>query len=139
VLRVGTSLFVGLSQRTNEEGVRQLRRHLQPFGYEVTDLELTGCLHLKTAVTQVAEGTLLLNPEWVSRSAFSAFEQLEVDPAEPFAGNALLVDRAVIYAAAHVRTRERLDRHGIRVVTVEADELAKAEGGVTCCSVLVPV
>jgi dimethylargininase len=94
-------------------------------------------------VTQIGGGSVLLNPEWVSRSAFGAFEQIEVDPAEPFAANALLVDgggeNAVVYAAAHVRTRERLDRRGVRVVTVEADELAKAEGGVTCCSVLVSV
>jgi dimethylargininase len=139
VLRIGSSLFAGLSQRTNEEGVRQLRQHLQPFGYSVTGLPLTGCLHLKTAITQIGESSVLLNPEWVIRSAFAAFEQIEVDPAEPFAANALRVEGVVVYAAAHVRTRERLDRRGVRVVTVEADELAKAEGGVTCCSVLVGV
>ena len=61
---------------------------------------------------------------------------IEVEPEEPFAANALLVNGAVLYPAAYGRTRRRLEERGIRVAPVEASELAKAEGGVTCCSLI---
>jgi len=133
VLRVDRRVYVGNSGRTNEEGIRQLREHLA--GYDVRSVAVRGCLHLKSAVTQVGERTLLLNPEWIDRELFADFDLIEV--AEPFAANALLVNGKVLFPAAFPRTRERLERAGIEVITVEADEIAKAEGALTCCSVLV--
>lgn len=136
VLTVGKQVFVGLSQRTNQAGIEQMRALLAPHGYSVESVPVERCLHLKSAVTQVAEGTLLINPAWLDRSAFPSFELIEVDPAEPFAANALLLNSAVIYPAAYTRTAKRLQERGIRVVPVEVSELAKAEGGVTCCSLI---
>ena len=80
---------------------------------------------------------LVINPAWIERSYFSGFELIEVDPAEPAAANVLCIGDTVICAAEHPRTRERLARRGLRPLPVPAGELAKAEGGVTCCSVLV--
>lgn len=137
VLRAGRLVRVGRTARTNDDGISQLRAILEPLGYDVGPAELTGCLHLKTAVTPVAPGILLINREWVDASQFPGFDFVDVDPSEPFAGNALLVGDAVILSSAFPRTRARLEARGIRVVTVDATELAKAEGGVTCCSVLV--
>ena len=136
VLRVNRTLFVGRSGRTNDEGIAQLTRLAAPFGYTVTPVETDGCLHLKTAVTEVAEGTLLLNPRWVDPARFSGFELIACDPTEPFAANALRIGNSVLHAAAWQRTRERLEASGIAVVPVDASELAKAEAGVTCCSVV---
>jgi dimethylargininase len=70
---------------------------------------------------------------------FTGLELIEVAPAEPFAANALLIDSTVVYPAEHTETRRRLESHGIRVVAVEATEVAKAEGGVTCCSLVFAV
>ena len=139
VLAAGKRVFVGLSQRTNRAGIEQMRALLGPHGYSVASVSVERCLHLKSAVSQVAENTLLMNPAWIEASAFPGFELLEVDAAEPFAANALLVNGAVgavIYPAAYARTRKRLEQRGIRVVPVEVSELAKAEGGVTCCSLI---
>ena len=97
---------------------------------------MQGCLHLKSAATQIAPQTILLNPDWVHPGAFSDFDLLEVDPGEPFGGNALLVRETVVYPAAYPRTLKRLKDRGLAVCTVEAGELAKAEGGVTCCSLI---
>jgi dimethylargininase len=99
-------------------------------------VSVAGCLHLKSAVTQVAERTLLVNRSWIDPGVFGDVAIIDVDPTEPFAANALLVDKAVVYPTAYPRTRERLQAHGVRVQTVEVSELAKAEGGVTCCCVL---
>ena len=136
VLRLGRTLWVGLTGRTTEEGVSQLRTLASPLGYRVSAVPVRGCLHLKSAVTAVGEDTLLLNPEMVGGEAFAGHRRIEVDPAEPLAANALRAAGAVILPAHHPRTRRRLEEAGLRVVTVEATEVAKAEGGVTCCSLL---
>jgi dimethylargininase len=136
VLTVGKQVFVGLSRRTNQASIEQMRARLEPHGYSVESVPVERCLHLKSAVSQVAERTLLINPKWMETAAFRGFELIEVDPAEPFASNALLVNGAVIYPTAYGRTRQRLEERGLRVVPVEVSELAKAEGGVTCCSLI---
>ena len=136
VLVIGRSVFVGESSRTNAAAIAQLRRILQPLGYAVRKVPVEKCLHLKSAATAVSGSTLLVNPEWVPDGTFLALTTIEVDPDEPQAGNALLVGETAIYPAAFPKTRARLERAGIRVRTVEVDEIAKAEGGVTCCCLL---
>src|SRR5262245_16601424 len=137
VLCLGKRVFVGLSGRTNQAGSDQLRALLARHGYSVTTVSLSGCLHLKSAVTQVAEQTVLVNRDWVEPSVFGAVDLIDVDRSEPFGANALMVGDAVVYPAAFPRTRARLEANGIRVKNVDVSELAKAEGGVTCCCLLV--
>jgi dimethylargininase len=136
VLALGRTLFVGLSGRTNAEAVAQLRALALPHGHQVEELVVHGALHLKTAATRVAERTLLVNPRWVDAAGFAGWERIEVDPSEPFAANALWVGSTLIHARAFPRTAERLRARGIAVTKVDASELAKAEGGVSCCALL---
>jgi dimethylargininase len=98
-----------------------------------------GCLHLKSAATLVADDLVLLNPAWVAPERFHPLRTLAVDPAEPFAANALRVGDTLIYPSEHPRTAQRLRAAGLSVREVPARELAKAEGGVTCCSLLLAV
>ncbi len=137
VLRVGRTLYVGRSSRTNAAGLEQLTELLSPWGYRVTAVPVSGCLHLKSAVTEVADGLLLANPCWVAPAAFAPHEVLPVSDGEPAAANALRLGRAVVFPAHHPRTAHRLEEAGLRVVRVPAAELSKAEGGVTCCSLIV--
>lgn len=137
VLRVGRRLWVGLSSRSDAAGVGQLAAALAPHGYEVRGVAMNGCLHLKTAVTALDDRRLLVNPQWVDPAAFPGLETIAVDPAEPFAANALRVGDRVIYPSAFPRTAARLAALGHDLVTVDVSELAKAEGAVTCCSILV--
>ncbi len=136
VLRVGRCLYVGLSSRSNAAAIEQMREVLAPHGYTVQGVPVAGCLHLKSAVTQVAEATLLINRAWVDPAAFAGLELIEVDPAEPYAANALRVGEELIYPAAFPATRRRLEARGLTVHTVDVSELAKAEGAVTCCSLV---
>jgi dimethylargininase len=138
VLRLGQTLYVGRSGRTNGEGMEQLRDHLARRGIRVTGVAVSGCLHLKSAVTAVGADTILVNPAWVSPPDFG-MRCIEIDPSEPPAANALLIGDAVIYPASYPRTRERLERAGITVVSVDVSELEKAEGAVTCCSLVFAV
>ncbi len=136
VLRLGRRLLVGLSGRSNPAGVEQLRGALAPHGYAVEAVGLGPCLHLKSAVTQVAPDALLLNPAWVDPGLAAGWRVVEVDPAEPNAANALMVGGAVVIPAAYPRTAARLERAGVALTVVELSELAKAEGAVTCCSLI---
>jgi len=136
VLRVGRILYVGLSARTNDAGLRQLEDSVAPHGYLVRAVPVHDCLHLKSAVTEVGEGTVLLNPSWIDRHALDGLEVVEIDPGEPFAANALRIGGTVLYPARYPRTRERLELSGIAVRTVDAGELSKAEGALTCCCIV---
>ncbi len=136
VLVLGKTIFVGLSSRTDARGVDGLRSISSPFGYEVRPVSLSGCLHLKSAVTGVSDDAVLIHPGWADPDAFAAYDRVEIDPSEPFAANALVVAETVVYPAAFPRTLRRLEERGLRVVTVDVSELAKAEGAVTCCSLL---
>ena len=136
VLRVGRTIYVGLSERSNQAAIEQMSAVLSPLGYSVRGVVVTGCLHLKSAVTQVATEALLINREWIDAGVFGRQTLIDVDPAEPYAANALLIGASVIYAAAYPRTLARLQAHKIDVLTVDVSELAKAEGAVTCCSLI---
>jgi len=136
VLRVGRTLFVGASTRTNRPGLEQLRQIVSAFDYWVEPVEVAGALHLKSAITCVGERTLLINRNWVDAYAFGDYDLIDVDPAEPFSANALLVGGGLIYPEQCPRTRAMLEGLSARIVPVNVSELAKAEGGVTCCSVI---
>jgi dimethylargininase len=135
-------VFVGVSGRTNADGARQFAIHAAPLGYETIAVPVTGCLHLKSAVTLASlrpsggRSVLVINPDWVDVKYFDGFDLIEVDPSEPAAANVLRIGEHLICAAEHPRTRKRLDARGLQTVTVPAGELAKAEGGVTCCSLI---
>jgi dimethylargininase len=141
VLRFDRTLYVGSTPRTTSAGREEFAQWATPHGYVVVPIAVRGCLHLKTAVTEIAPGILLGNPDWVDARAFGEVAWVDVDPDEPMAANALLVDRALIYPAGFPKTLARIDRAlvgtGIELFTVDADELAKAEGGVTCCSLVI--
>lgn len=130
-------VFVGVSGRTNAEGARQLAAHLAPHGFETIPVPVTGCLHLKSAVTSSGPSTLVINPAWVDSAHFAGFDLIAVDSGEPAAANVLMIDRTVICAAEHPGTRQRIEARGFVTASVPAGELAKAEGGVTCCAVIV--
>jgi dimethylargininase len=137
VLRVERAVYVGNSSRSNASGIEQLRALLLPFGYRVLPVPVTGCLHLKSAVTQVAPGELLINSRSVERRHFPGMSFIEVHEAEPSGANALMVGAEVIYSGSCPRTAEILRRRGLRVHTVAMSETEKAEGAVTCCSLLI--
>jgi dimethylargininase len=136
VLLIGRNLYVGRSGRSDSEGVRQLAAAVAPFGYRTVPVPLRGCLHLKSAVTLVGPDTLLINDHWVDRGQFPGQRFIEIAPEEPHAANALRVGDTVLHPASAPRSRERLESAGFRVLPLELSEIEKAEGAVTCCSLV---
>jgi dimethylargininase len=136
VMRIGRTLFVGLSRRTNRPGLEQLGNSVRPFGYYVEPVEMTGCLHLKSACSYVGHNTILANRSWINVEPLRGFEILNVSGDEPNAANALLLNGVVVLPESFPQTQALLEERGFRVRTVDVSELQKAEAGVTCCSVI---
>ncbi len=137
VLVLGKNIYVGLSTRSNMEAVNQMNQLLGRYGYQTHGVEMHDCLHLKTAVTKVDDHTLLINRRWVDVEHFEGFDLIDVDASEPFAANCLPLRGGIIYPVAFPLTRAKLEARGYTIQPVVVDELAKAEGAVTCCSLIV--
>jgi dimethylargininase len=138
VLVLDKNIYVGLSTRSNQAAIDQLNRVLQDYGYKVIGVQMHDCLHLKTAVTRVDDSTLLINPRWVDTHHFKDHNWIEVDPSEPFAANCLPIGDSIVYPTAFPKTCAKLEAAGYNITTVDVSELAKAEGAVTCCSLILP-
>lgn len=138
VLVLGKNIYVGLSTRSNRAAIDQLNEMLGDYGYVVTGVGLHDCLHLKSAVTRIDDETLLINPHWVDTHHFKSFRWIEVDPSEPFAANCLPVKDSIIFPTSFPHTCAKLEEARYNVVKVDVSELAKAEGAVTCCSLILP-
>ena len=138
VLVLGKRIYAGLSSRSNQAALDQLNEMLCQYGYSVSGVELYDCLHLKSAITRVDDQTLLINRNWVDPSHFADFDLIEVEPSEPHAANCLPIGGAIIFPTAFPKTRAKLEERGYKVVAVDVSELAKAEGAVTCCSLIIP-
>jgi dimethylargininase len=137
VLRVGRRLYVGLSSRTNEDGAGQLARLIEPFGYSLERVQTADCLHLKSAATLLEPHRVICNPDWIDVGVFDGLEVVPVDSAEPHAANVLRIGNTIVAATAHERTVADLRGYGYSVCAVDVSELAKAEAGVTCCSLII--
>lgn len=138
VLVAGRTVLVGRSGRTNAAGIRQLAAALEPLGYEVRRVTVSGALHLKTACTALDARTLLANPRWVGPDEVDGFRVVAVDPREPFGANVLPVGGGLLMSASAPRTRDRVQELGYEVTAVDISEFEKAEGGLTCLSLRFP-
>jgi dimethylargininase len=136
VVRLGRTLYVGRTGRTDASGIRALSAVAATRGYRVIPVEVAGSLHLNTACTALYEDPNLVNPEWVDVAGFEADRAIEVAADEPGAANALAVGGAVLLQAGCPRTAERLTRAGFAVRAIDVGELAKAEGSLTCLSLM---
>jgi len=141
VLTIGDTIYVGLSTRTDAEGIADLRRIVAAFGYRVIEAALGDCLHLKTGATLAGPDrdgvpVLLYNPRCVDPAQFAGVEPLAVDEREPAAANCLRAGDTLILPASNPRTAKALRDRGFAVIEVDVSELQKAESGVTCMSLI---
>lgn len=136
VMRLGKTLFVGRSRRTNDQGIEQLAAIVQPFGYRVAPVEVAGCLHLKSACSAVSDDVILANRQWIRAESFNGFRVIDVSPEEPSSANVLPIGDTILNAASFPRTAEILDRSGFPVRMIDISELQKAESALTCSSLI---
>jgi len=136
VTRVGRTLLVGRSSRTNDEGIDALRSITEPYGYETFGVRLRDCLHLKTACTAPPDDRLLINPAWLHVEDLRGLPTIDVPIEEPWAADILSIGRTVCMGTAFPRTAALVETLGFSVQRIDLSEFAKAEGGVTCLSLI---
>ena len=134
VMQEGHHFYVGLSGRTNEEGIHQLGQLLGRFGYTVSAVGLTSVLHLKTGVSCLENHCLLAWGEFVSRPEFSDFTILEVAEDEAYAANSVWINDRVLVPDGFEKTRELIASRGYDTIAVDVSEFQKLDGGLSCLS-----
>jgi dimethylargininase len=129
--------FIGLSQRTNHEGARQLVAHLAALGYtsSVIDVRpMTTILHLKSGISSIGDSTLVVMDEMASNPEFQRFNLIRVPPQESYAANCVRVNDHVLVAAGYPDLTNALQRAGFYPLLLEMSEFQKMDGGLSCLS-----
>lgn len=132
VLKVGKTVYVGASSRTNGEGIRQLRAIVEPEGYRVIAVPVERALHLKSAVTALPDGTIIGHPDLIDPALFDRFLAV---PEKQGVAVVHVADDTLLISASAPKTAQLLANLGYRVIAVDVTEFEKLEGCVTCLSV----
>jgi dimethylargininase len=136
VMRAGRTLYVGHSARTNAAGIQQLAAFAEPLGYRVQPVEVHGCLHLKSAASWLGDDTVLVHRPWIDAGAFIRTRLIDAPDGEKHGVNVLLVEDTVIVATGFPETATRIAALGRKIRVLDNSELRKAEGALTCCSLI---
>ena len=134
VLFAGGRFFIGLSERTNESGARQLGEIVEKNGHPWTAVRVGCGLHLKSFVNTLGGHVLALAPGFEAGDLFRDFERIVLDPGEEYAANTLWINGTLLVPRGYSAAREKYARLGIPLVELETSELKKMDGGLTCLS-----
>mgnify|MGYP001823016867 CR=1 FL=1 len=138
VIRLADTVYVGLSQRTNREGIDQLAEFAAEDGLRTVPIAVRGVLHLKSAVARLDDETLLLAPDCVDEGMFDGYRIIEKDPAESHLASVLaLANGAMAMTTTAPRTLGFLHDAGYQPTLLDSSEFQAVDGGLTCLSVLI--
>ncbi|MEK9629299.1 MAG: arginine deiminase family protein [Nitrospinota bacterium] len=135
ILNTPDTLYVGVSERTNEEAIQYFSKQIDK---EVVPVPVLKGLHLKSAVSYLGKNILLIDPERVNTGPFKTFEWIEVEEKESYAANCLAIGNQIIMPAGFRAVGEKIREHGFDTVEVDMREFEKADGGITCLSIILP-
>jgi dimethylargininase len=130
---VGDWLVCGITQRTNGEGVRQMASWL---GVQVDTVQDPTIMHLKSYVSHIDEGRILVSRDFSIIPAFDGLDRILVPEGEEYAANVLSVNGTVVMPKGFPRTKDVLERAGVEVIALEMTEFPKCDGAMTCLSIL---
>jgi len=134
VMMVGKHYYIGISERTNTQGAKQLIALLEKYGMTGTTVPLKEMLHLKSGLSYLEQNHLLITGEFMNQSAFTDFQKIEVAPDEAYAANSLWVNSTVLVPAGYPLTRDQIEQAGYTTLTLDVSEFRKLDGGLSCLS-----
>jgi dimethylargininase len=134
VMMCGTHFFVGRSERTNEEGIRQFIAILEKYGYTCSKVRLEEVLHLKTGVNYLENNNMLVSGEFTDKPEFEAYRKYVIPENEAYAANCIWVNDTVIVPEGYPAVLEAVKAMGYRTITVDTSEFRKLDGGLSCLS-----
>jgi dimethylargininase len=137
ICEAGGDFFIGLSERTNEEGALQLAAHLRRMGFSSATVDIrgiAGILHLKSGIAALSERRLVVIDTLAAHPAFRGYELVRVAPAENYAANCVRVNDTVLVAAGYPKLESFIRALGHEVIALDMSEFAKMDGGLSCLS-----
>jgi dimethylargininase len=134
IMMAGSHFYIGLSDRTNEEGARQMIDILQRYGLTGSTVTLSEVLHLKTGISYLENNVLLATGEFLQKPEFADFDIIAIEPDEAYAVCSLWVNDKVIVPAGFPKTLAAIEAAGYQTITVDVSEFRKIDGGLSCLS-----
>ena len=134
VMKCGNTFYIGLSARTNEEGIKQFADFFGSYGYEVVAVPLTEVLHLKTGVNYLENNKMLVSGEFIDKPVFADYEKMIVPEEEAYGANCIWMNGTVIVPEGYPSVQKAVEDAGYPVITVDTSEFRKIDGGLSCLS-----
>lgn len=134
VMMCGEHFFVGKSERTNAEGIRQFAEILSKYSYTCSEVKLSEVLHLKTGVNYLENNNMLVSGEFIDKAEFAQYNKFIVPEEEAYAANCIWVNGTVIVPAGYPTVLAVVKSMGYDVITVDTSEYRKLDGGLSCLS-----
>lgn len=134
VMMAGDTFYVGVSARTNEEGIRQFAAILEGYGFRCEAVPLEEVLHLKTGVNYLENNNLLVSGEFIEKACFAQYNKTVIPQEEAYAANCIWVNGTVIVPQGYPAVKAAVEKLGYSVLTVDTSEFRKIDGGLSCLS-----
>lgn len=134
VLQADNRFYIGISERTNEEGARQLKEILESEGYEATIIPLKEFFHLKTGIAYLGKNKMVVAGEFVDHPAFDSYEKIIIGKDDEYSANCIRVNDYVIIPAGYEETKLKLHEAGYETIELKMSEFQKHDGGLSCLS-----
>ena len=134
IMMVGDHYYIGLSERTNLEGAKQIIQILTKYGMSGSTISLKKVLHLKTGLSYLEENNLVVCGEFVNDSSLGRYNPIEIPEKENYAANCIWVNESVIIPLGYPTTKQRIKNACYPVIETEVTEFQKLDGGLSCLS-----
>lgn len=137
VMQIEMHFYVGISERTNEEGARQFDAIVRKYGYTSSAIKINNILHLKTGINYLGDKYLLMKNNFLKEDEFEKFKMIQVSEKEAYAANSLRINEYVIVPAGYPETKKKIENEGFKTMVVNLSEFKKLDGGLSCLSLRV--
>jgi len=134
IMMVGDHFYIGLSDRTNQEGARQVIAHLEKHGLSGSTIAIEKILHLKTGIAFLEDNTMAATSVYLGIEEFQKFKILRIDADESYAANCIWVNGKVIVAQGYSKAARKIAEAGYPIIEVDVSEFRKLDGGLSCLS-----
>lgn len=134
IMMVAKHFYIGLSERTNREGARQLTEILKKYGMTASTVSLEKMLHLKSGLSYLEDNNLVITEEFVDRADFQKFNKLIVDKSEEYAANCVWINGKVLIATGYPKTKQLIEKASYQIIELDMSEYRKLDGGLSCLS-----
>ena len=134
IMMIGDHYYIGLSERTNLEGAKQIIQILSKYGMSGSTISLNKALHLKTGLSYLEENNLVVCGEFINDASFRRYNPIEIPEKESYAANCIWVNESVIIPLGYPTTKQRITNAGYPVIETDVSEFQKLDGGLSCLS-----